>query len=115
MVAGRRGGGKETAAGYRHLSRCAAPSPGATCVSSCNAPFLHTAKRYAETHDPSIIWEGHKAGRHIGYLVIMALSQKGGSEAPAEEVAAATMSRATWRMPPLDHLPPAKLTPSTLV
>ena len=28
---------------------------------------------------------------------------------PAEEVAAATMSRAAWRMPPLDRLPPAKL------
>jgi hypothetical protein len=28
---------------------------------------VFTAKRYAETHDPSIIWEGHKAGRYIGY------------------------------------------------
>jgi kynurenine formamidase len=28
---------------------------------------VFTAKKYAETHDPSIIWEGHKAGRHIGY------------------------------------------------
>ncbi|HWK44311.1 MAG TPA: cyclase family protein [Stellaceae bacterium] len=34
---------------------------------SWDAPFVHTARRYAETHDPSIIWEGHKAGRHIGY------------------------------------------------
>ena len=24
-------------------------------------------KRYALTHDASLIWEGHKAGRHIGY------------------------------------------------
>lgn len=34
---------------------------------SWDAPFIHTARRYAETHHPSIIWEGHKAGREIGY------------------------------------------------
>jgi len=34
---------------------------------SWDAPFVHTARRYAETHDTSLIWEGHKAGRHIGY------------------------------------------------
>ena len=34
---------------------------------SWDAPFVHTAKRYAETRDPSIIWEGHKAGRIKGY------------------------------------------------
>jgi kynurenine formamidase len=34
---------------------------------SWDAPFVFTAKKYAETKDPSIIWEGHKAGRHIGY------------------------------------------------
>jgi kynurenine formamidase len=34
---------------------------------SWDAPFSYTAKRYAETKDPSIIWEGHKAGRFIGY------------------------------------------------
>ncbi len=45
----------------------------------------------------------------IAALVIMALSQNGGSGAPAEEVAAAPMSRHAWRMPPLDQLPPAKL------
>ena len=37
---------------------------------SWDAPFVHTAKRYAETHDASLIWEGHKAGRHIGYCHI---------------------------------------------
>jgi len=37
---------------------------------SWDAPFIHTARRYAETHDASIIWEGHKAGRHIGYCHI---------------------------------------------
>jgi kynurenine formamidase len=28
---------------------------------------VHTAKKYGETHDASLIWEGHKAGRDIGY------------------------------------------------
>jgi kynurenine formamidase len=37
---------------------------------SWDAPFVHTAKRYAATRDPGIIWEGHKAGRHIGYCQI---------------------------------------------
>jgi len=37
---------------------------------SWDAPFVHTAKRYTETHDASLIWEGHKAGRHIGYCHI---------------------------------------------
>ncbi|MGD0188211.1 MAG: NRAMP family divalent metal transporter [Roseiarcus sp.] len=45
----------------------------------------------------------------IAALVIMALSQNGGNGALAEEVAAAPISRHTWRMPPLDRLPPAKL------
>jgi kynurenine formamidase len=34
---------------------------------SWDAPFYFTAQKYAESKDPSIIWEGHKAGRHIGY------------------------------------------------
>ena len=34
---------------------------------SWDAPFVHTARRYAETHDARLIWEGHKAGREIGY------------------------------------------------
>ena len=34
---------------------------------SWDAPFVHTAKKYAETKDAGLIWEGHKAGRHIGY------------------------------------------------
>jgi kynurenine formamidase len=34
---------------------------------SWDAPFVFTAKKYAETRDASLIWEGHKAGRHIGY------------------------------------------------
>ena len=34
---------------------------------SWDAPFSHTAKKWAETGDSSIIWEGHKAGREIPY------------------------------------------------
>jgi kynurenine formamidase len=34
---------------------------------SWDAPFVHTAKKYAATQDASLIWEGHKAGRDIGY------------------------------------------------
>jgi kynurenine formamidase len=34
---------------------------------SWDAPFVHTAKKYNETQDASLIWEGHKAGRDIGY------------------------------------------------
>lgn len=37
---------------------------------SWDAPFVHTARRYAQTHDAGIIWEGHKAGREIGYCHI---------------------------------------------
>jgi len=37
---------------------------------SWDAPFVHTAKKYAETGDAGLIWEGHKAGRHIGYCHI---------------------------------------------
>jgi len=34
---------------------------------SWDAPFVHTAKKVVETGDTSLIWEGHKAGRDIGY------------------------------------------------
>ena len=34
---------------------------------SWDAPFVHTKDKYAATKDASLIWEGHKAGRHIGY------------------------------------------------
>jgi len=42
-------------------------------------------------------------------LVIMAVIQNGGKETPVEELVAAALSRDTWRMPPLERLPPAKL------
>ena len=41
---------------------------------SWDAPFLHTARRFAETGDPSIIWEGHRAGLEIGYCHIEKLT-----------------------------------------
>jgi kynurenine formamidase len=34
---------------------------------SWDAPFVHTARKYQATSDASLIWEGHKAGREIGY------------------------------------------------
>jgi kynurenine formamidase len=37
---------------------------------SWDAPFVHTRKKYAETKDARLIWEGHKAGREIGYCHI---------------------------------------------
>jgi kynurenine formamidase len=42
---------------------------------SWDAPFVHTARRYAASRDPGIIWEGHKAGRHIGYCQIEKLQR----------------------------------------
>ncbi|HGM4965040.1 MULTISPECIES: cyclase family protein [Pseudomonas] len=34
---------------------------------SWDAPFKFTRERFAQTGDASIVWEGHKAGRDIGY------------------------------------------------
>jgi kynurenine formamidase len=34
---------------------------------SWDAPFSHTARKWERDRDPSIIWEGHKAGREIPY------------------------------------------------
>ena len=34
---------------------------------SWDAPFVHTAEKFAASGDAGLIWEGHKAGRHIGY------------------------------------------------
>jgi len=41
---------------------------------SWDAPFMHTAKTYAQTRDASIIWEGHRAGMDIGYCHMEKLS-----------------------------------------
>ena len=37
---------------------------------SWDAPFAHTAKRYDKSKDPSIIWEGHRAGMERAYCHI---------------------------------------------
>jgi kynurenine formamidase len=34
---------------------------------SWDAPFAHTKERYAASGDATLIWEGHKAGRKVGY------------------------------------------------
>jgi len=34
---------------------------------SWDAPFSHTKRKVAATGDASLIWEGHRAGREIGY------------------------------------------------
>ncbi len=34
---------------------------------SWDAPFSYTAEKYRQTGDAGLIWEGHKAGREIGY------------------------------------------------
>ena len=41
---------------------------------SWDAPFSFTRKRFAETGDASLIWEGHKAGREIPYCHMEKLS-----------------------------------------
>jgi len=41
---------------------------------SWDAPFSYTAKRWAESHDPAIIWEGHRASLDIGYCHMEKLS-----------------------------------------
>jgi hypothetical protein len=50
------------------------------CPIKClwDAPFVHTAKRYARDAEPSVIWEGHKAGRDIGYCLFT--DREGGVE-----------------------------------
>lgn len=37
---------------------------------SWDAPFSHTRRKVQETGDASLIWEGHRAGREIGYSQI---------------------------------------------
>jgi kynurenine formamidase len=37
---------------------------------SWDAPFVHTRAKYMATGDASLIWEGHKAGREVGYCHI---------------------------------------------
>ena len=41
---------------------------------SWDAPFVHTAKKYADTRDASLIWEGHRAGMTRAYCHIEKLA-----------------------------------------
>jgi kynurenine formamidase len=41
---------------------------------SWDAPFVHTARQFAQSGDPSIIWEGHRAGMTTGYCHIEKLT-----------------------------------------
>lgn len=52
-----------------HLTRQGVRVTG-TDAWSWDAPFALTAKRYAETGDPGLIWEGHRASMEIGYCHI---------------------------------------------
>jgi kynurenine formamidase len=54
---------------------------------SWDAPFVYTAQRYAREGDASIIWEGHRAGREIGYCHIEKLHNLESLPATGFEVA----------------------------
>lgn len=54
---------------------------------SWDAPFVHTAKAYAESRDPKIIWEGHRAGMEIGYSHIEKLTNLDQLPAAGYEIA----------------------------
>ena len=41
---------------------------------SWDAPFIHTAKKFEESKDASLIWEGHRAGMVTGYSHIEKLT-----------------------------------------
>ena len=59
--------------GARRRCTCSSAACGVTGTDgwSWDAPFVHTTEKYlAETMTPSLIWEGHKAGREIGYCHI---------------------------------------------
>jgi kynurenine formamidase len=57
-----------------YLTECGVQVVG-TDAWSWDAPFSHTAKRWAKERDPSIIWEGHKAGRIRPYYQIEKLTK----------------------------------------
>ncbi|MEM9104888.1 MAG: cyclase family protein [Pseudomonadota bacterium] len=54
---------------------------------SWDAPFVHTAKAYAETKDAALIWEGHRAGMDIGYCHIEKLTNLENLPATGYEIA----------------------------
>lgn len=54
---------------------------------SWDAPFSHTARRWAETRDPAIVWEGHRASMEIGYCHLEKLANLEALPATGFEVA----------------------------
>ena len=53
---------------------------------SWDAPFPHTARRWQETGDPAIIWEGHKAGMERAYCQLEKLGNLQGLPATGFDV-----------------------------
>jgi kynurenine formamidase len=37
---------------------------------SCDAPFVHTRRKFERSRDPRLIWGGYKAGRQIGHCYL---------------------------------------------
>ncbi|GGE37034.1 hypothetical protein GCM10011360_26050 [Primorskyibacter flagellatus] len=60
-----------TGCGMGHAATCWMTERGmrvcGTDAWSWDAPFVHTARKVAETGDASLIWEGHRAGMVRGY------------------------------------------------
>jgi kynurenine formamidase len=54
---------------------------------SWDAPFSHTRRKVQETGDASLIWEGHRAGREIGYSQIEKLHNLEGLPTDGFEIA----------------------------
>ena len=55
---------------------------------SWDAPFSHTKRRVEATGDASLIWEGHRAGREIGYSHMEKLNNLEALPADGFEIAA---------------------------
>ena len=54
---------------------------------SWDAPFSHTARRWAEAPDSAIVWEGHRASMEIGYCHLEKLANLEALPAAEVEVA----------------------------
>jgi len=52
----------------------ARPAPGRHRRLELDAPFSYTRRKVAETGEAGLIWEGHRAGREIGYSHLEKLS-----------------------------------------
>ncbi len=67
---------------------------------SWDAPFVHTARKYGETHDPTLVWEGHKAGRDIGYCHLEKLHNLESLPADGFYISCFPADRPPWRAAP---------------